>query len=114
MGAVRCLAGRTQIARLLRYAAEQRRDSRVDAVVFVGDCWEDVDEVGHEAGALGLLGLPVFVFQEGNDRVASRIVPQMAKLSGGAHCRFDRSSPSNSSAFWARSPPMPRADGRRS
>ena len=94
MGAVRCLAGRTQIARLLRYAQEQRRESRIDAAVFVGDCCEeDVDQVGHEAGQLGLLGLPVFVFHEGNDRTASRIFPQIAKLTRGAYCRFDRSSP---------------------
>lgn len=94
MGAVRCLAGRTQIARLLRYAAEQRRESRIDAVVFVGDCCEeDVDEVGHEAGQLGLIGLPVFVFQEGEDRVASRLFPQIARLTRGAYCKFDRSSP---------------------
>jgi len=94
MGAVRCLAGRTQIARLLRYAGEQRRDSHIDAVVFVGDCCEeDVDEIGHEAGKLGLLGLPVFVFHEGHDRVASRLFPQIAKLTRGAYCRFDRSSP---------------------
>lgn len=94
MGAVRCLAGRTQIGRLLRYAGDQRRDSRLDAVVFVGDCCEeDVDQVGHEAGQLGLLGLPVFVFQEGQDRVASRIFPQIAKLTRGAYCKFDRNSP---------------------
>ena len=94
MGAVRCLAGRTQIGRLLRYAGEQRRESRIDAVVFVGDCCEeDVDQVGHEAGQLGLLGLPVFVFQEGNDRVASRLFPQIAKLTRGAYCKFDRTTP---------------------
>ena len=94
MGAVRCLAGRTQVSRLLRYAADQKRESRLDAVVFVGDCCEeDVDEIGHEAGKLGLLGLPVFVFQEGQDRVASRIFPQIAKLTRGAYCRFDRTSP---------------------
>ncbi len=94
MGSVRCLAGRTQIGRLLRYAGEQRRESRIDAVVFVGDCCEeDVDQVGHEAGQLGLLGLPVFVFQEGDDRVASRLFPQIARLTRGAHCRFDRTSP---------------------
>ena len=94
MGSVRCLAGRTQIARLLRYAAEQRRESRLDAVVFVGDCCEeDVDAIGHEAGQLGLLGLPVFVFHEGEDRVASRLFPQIAKLTRGAYCKFDRSSP---------------------
>jgi hypothetical protein len=94
MGSVRCLAGRTQIARLLRYAAEQRRESRLDAVVFVGDCCEeDVDAIGHEAGQLGLLGLPVFVFHEGDDRVASRLFPQIAKLTRGAYCKFNRSSP---------------------
>ena len=94
MGAVRCLAGRTQIGRLLRYAGEQRRESRIDALVFVGDCCEeDVDQVGHEAGQLGLLGLPVFVFQEGSDRTASRLFPQIAKLTRGAHCKFDRNSP---------------------
>jgi hypothetical protein len=93
MGAVRCLAGRTQVGRLLRYAGEQRRESRIDAVVFVGDCCEeDVDQVGHEAGQLGLLGLPVFIFQEGDDRVASRIFPQIAKLTRGAYCKFDRTS----------------------
>src|SRR6476620_1466167 len=94
MSSVRCLAGRTQIARVLRYAGEQRRESRIDAVVFVGDCCEeDVDQVGHEAGQLGLLGLPVFVFHEGEDRVASRLFPQIAKLTRGAYCKFDRTSP---------------------
>jgi hypothetical protein len=94
MSGVRCLAGRTQIARLLRYAQEQRRESRINALVFVGDCCEeDVDQVGHEAGQLGLLGLPVFVFHEGDDRTASRLFPQIAKLTRGAYCKFDRSSP---------------------
>jgi len=94
MSSVRCLAGRTQIARMLRYAGEQRRESRIDAVVFVGDCCEeDVDQVGHEAGQLGLLGLPVFVFQEGSDRIASRLFPQIAKLTRGAYSKFDRNSP---------------------
>lgn len=94
MSSVRCLAGRTQIGKLLRYAGEQRRETRLDAVVFVGDCCEeDADAVGHEAGQLGLLGLPVFVFQEGSDRVATRLFPQIAKLTRGAYCRFDRTSP---------------------
>jgi hypothetical protein len=94
MSAVRCLAGRTQIGKMLRYAGEQRREGRLDAVVFVGDCCEeDVDAVGHEAGQLGLLGLPVFVFQEGDDRAASRLFPQIARLTRGAYCKFDPSSP---------------------
>jgi hypothetical protein len=94
MSAVRCLAGHTQISKMLRYAGDQRREARLDAVVFVGDCCEeDIDIVGHEAAQLGLLGLPVFVFQEGGDRVASRLFPQIAMLTRGAYCKFDRTSP---------------------
>ena len=52
-----------------------------------------VDRVLHRREELGLLGLPVFVFQEGDDRVASRLFPQIAKLTRGAYCKFDRSSP---------------------
>jgi hypothetical protein len=33
------------------------------------------------------------VFQEGGDRTASRVFPQIAKLTRGAYCKFDRSSP---------------------
>jgi hypothetical protein len=94
MSAVRCLAGRTQIVRLLRYAAEQRSEHGVKALVFVGDCCEeDVDRVGEAAGTLGLLGLPVFVFQEGKDPLAARLFPQIASLTRGAYCTFDRKSP---------------------
>ena len=70
-------------------------------------------QVGHEAGQLGLLGLPVFVFQEGNDRTASRLFPQIAKLTRGAYCKFDRSSPDQLKRCWARSRPMPPAAARR-
>ena len=91
---VTCAAGHTQIARVLRHALKESRERRLHALVFVGDCCEeDVDAVGHEAGQLGLLGLPVFVFQEGDDRTASRLFPQIAKLTRGAYFRFDRSSP---------------------
>jgi hypothetical protein len=114
MSAVRCLAGRTQIARLLRYAVEQRRDSRIDAVVFVGDCCEeDVDAVGHEAGQLGLLGLPVFVFHEGEDRVASRLFPRSPSRRAAPIASSTARARTSSSGCSAPSPPMPRADARR-
>ena len=58
---VRCLAGRTQIAKLLRHAAKQTRAKKVDALIFIGDAVEeDVDGLGHLAGQLGLLGTPGF------------------------------------------------------
>ena len=53
---------------------------------------ENVDELCHCAGELGVLGVPMFVFQEGNDLVAMQAFKQFALLTGGAHCRFNSSS----------------------
>lgn len=93
MTAVSCLAGQTQIARILQHALEETKRRRVNAVVFVGDCMEeDIDKLGQLAGQLGLLGVPVFVFHEGDDALAHRAFQQIAQLSGGACCRFDAGS----------------------
>jgi hypothetical protein len=93
MTAVRCLGGQTQIARVLRHALAETRRARVNALVFVGDCMEeDVDELCHLAGQLGVLGVPCFMFHEGSDPVARAAFTQIAKLSGGAYCSFDASS----------------------
>lgn len=93
MTAVTCLAGRTQIARLLRHAIKETKRRKVDALVFVGDCMEeDVDELGHLAGELGLLGVPCFIFHEGDEPIARSAFEQIARLSGGACCRFDAAS----------------------
>ena len=87
---VRCLAGRTQIRKVLRHTLRETKDHKVDALVFVGDVVEeDVDALGHLAGQLGLVGTPVFVFQEGGEPVSRRAFEQIAKLSGGAYCGFD-------------------------
>jgi hypothetical protein len=93
MTGVSCLGGRTQIAKLLRHALAETRREKINALVFVGDAMEeDVDELGHLAGELGLLGVPVFVFHEGRDPVAARTFQQVARLSNGAYCRFDANS----------------------
>ena len=49
--------------------------------------------VRHRAGELGLLGVKAFLFQEGADPTAERAFRHIAQLTGGAHCRFDASSP---------------------
>jgi hypothetical protein len=95
MTEVRCLAGKTQIARVLRHALDGSRAAKVNAVVFVGDCMEeDADALGALAGELGVRGVPVFVFQEGHEARAERTFRQIAELSRGAWCRFDASSAS--------------------
>ncbi|TVR95310.1 MAG: VWA domain-containing protein [Rhodospirillales bacterium] len=93
MTSVTCAAGETQIRRVLRHAVNETRKRRVNALVFVGDCMEeDVDRLGQLAGELGVLGLPAFMFHEGRDAVAEYAFKQVARLSGGAYCRFDHGS----------------------
>ncbi|HYG87980.1 MAG TPA: VWA domain-containing protein [Azospirillum sp.] len=93
MTAVHCLAGQTQIGRVLAHAIKQTKVERVNALVFVGDCMEeDIDRLAHQAGELGLLGVPVFLFHEGADPVARRAFQTIARLTGGACCPFDAAS----------------------
>jgi hypothetical protein len=93
MRAVSCLGGETQIERVLDHAIAETRRRRVNALVFVGDAMEEnVDRLCRLAGELGLLGVPVFVFHEGSDRLAERAFRQIAKLSRGAYLRFDLAS----------------------
>jgi len=93
MTGVRCLAGKTQIARVLKNAIVEAKRGRVGALVFVGDAMEeDLDALGDLAGRLGLLGVRMFIFHEGRDANAGRTFRHLATLTGGACCRFDSSS----------------------
>lgn len=93
MTGVSCLAGHTQIGKVLGRAIKETKSKKVSALVFVGDSIEeDVDKLGHLAGELGLLGVPCFMFHEGGDPVARLAFRQIAKLSGGAYCPFDANS----------------------
>lgn len=93
MTGVSCLGGRTQIGRLLGHALAETRARKINAVVFVGDAMEeDPDALCHRAGELGMLGVPLFIFHEGGEPTAAETFRQMARLSGGAYCRFDANS----------------------
>jgi hypothetical protein len=94
MTGVFCLAGQTKIGRVLQHAVRETQKKRVAALVFVGDCFEEsLDEVGQTAGRLGMLGVRAFLFQEGHNPQAEQAFRHIAKLTNGAHCRFDSSSP---------------------
>ncbi len=93
MSRIDCRGGMTQIRKVLRQALDEARREPVQAVVYVGDCMEEnVDELCQRAGELGLLKVPVFIFQEGREPVASRAFAEIARLTGGAHLHFDASS----------------------
>src|SRR5262249_48358551 len=74
----------------LTHARRETKSSRVQALVFVGDAMEEkVDKLCTLAGELGLLGMPAFMFQEGNDAATEQAFREIARLTRGAYCRFD-------------------------
>jgi hypothetical protein len=90
MGKIDCQGGNTQIGKVLSDARREARASGVRAVVFVGDAMEEeINDLCAKAGELGLLKVPVFMFQEGHDSVAEQAFREITRLSGGAWCRFD-------------------------
>ncbi len=94
MTSVSCRAGHTQIGKILGHAIKETRKRKVDALVFIGDALEEqIDALGQKAGELGVLGVPVFAFQEGRDPVVRAAFEEVARLSGGAYSPFDSSSP---------------------
>jgi hypothetical protein len=90
MSKIDCQGGNTQIGKVLSEARREAVTSGVRAVVFVGDAMEEsVDNLCAKAGELGMLKVPVFLFQEGHDPVAEQAFREIARLTGGAWCRFD-------------------------
>lgn len=93
MSRVECRGGYTQIAKVLSHARRQAESGGVSALVYVGDCMEeDADRLCRLAGELGLLSVPVFLFQEGRDPIAEATFREIARLTRGAWCPFDEGS----------------------
>lgn len=86
-----CRAGHTQIGKVLAHALKETGTAKVSAMVYIGDAMEEqLDDLAEKAGRLGLLGVPVFIFQEGRDREAEAAFKEIARLTRGAWFRFDR------------------------
>lgn len=93
MRQVECVGGHTQVERVLKHTLAEGRERRINALVYVGDCLEESpDDVAMRAGELGLLGVPIFAFQEGAEPRARACFQDMARLTRGAYCSFDASS----------------------
>ncbi len=93
MRQVSCAGGFTQISKVLAHGKRENASAKVNALIYVGDCMEEnVDRLAGLAGELGLIGTPVFVFQEGRDAKAERAFREIARLSGGAYAPFDAGS----------------------
>jgi hypothetical protein len=90
MERIDCRGGHTQIGKVLAHSKRETQAVKIQALVFVGDAMEEkLDDLCHAAGELGMLGVPAFMFQEGDDPVAERAFREIARLTRGAYCRFD-------------------------
>src|SRR5499433_1641204 len=90
MERIDCRGGHTQICKIIAHATRETQATKVQALVFVGDAMEEkLDDLCHAAGALGLLGVPAFMFQEGDDPITEQAFREIARLTRGAYCRFD-------------------------
>jgi hypothetical protein len=87
MQKVMCMAGYTQISRVLRHARKENASKQVNALVLISDaCEEDPPNLYAEARELSV---PTFLFQEGNDARVERIYTELARITKGAYCKFD-------------------------
>jgi hypothetical protein len=90
MTRIDCRGGNTQIGKVLAHARQETAKKKVSVLVFVGDALEEkIDRLATIAGELGLLGVRVFIFQEGRDPQVERGFREIARLSNGAYARFD-------------------------
>jgi hypothetical protein len=90
MARVTCAAGHTQIRRVLAHARKENAREKVSGLILISDACEEVPiDLYTEARELGV---PAFLFQEGTDEYVGKIYAEIARITGGAHCRFDAAS----------------------
>lgn len=93
MTGVDCRGGNTQIGKVLAHIRRATSEGKISAAVYVGDAMEEnVDRLCQTAGEIGLLNVPLFMFQEGNDGVTREAFREIARLTRGAYFRLDASS----------------------
>lgn len=84
-----CLAGPTQITKILKHSASEAARTPISAVVYIGDALEEsLEELCLKAGELGVRGVRCFFFQDGHDLIAERGFREMARITGGAYFRL--------------------------
>ncbi|MEX0963670.1 MAG: VWA domain-containing protein [Pseudohongiellaceae bacterium] len=93
MSSIQCQAGATQLHRLLQHAIDENKIKKIKCLIYIGDAMEEnVDLLAQLAGKLGLLNVPLFMFQERHDPVARAAFQELSRLSGGAYSQFDSAS----------------------
>lgn len=88
MSRVSCEGGYTKIKRALDHVRAEHQKQPIAAVVYVGDAMEE--DHGTVCDTSASLGVPLFIFQEGDDPDARRTFQEMARLGPkNAYCCFE-------------------------
>jgi hypothetical protein len=104
MRRIRCEAGATKIARVLKHIRAEHAREKINAAIFVGDACEEIPGELYDAAAG--LGVPLFMFQEGDGlalyidqrgeivfehspQKVETVFREIARLTNGAYARFD-------------------------
>jgi hypothetical protein len=104
MNTISCAGGTTKIARILRHIRTENAREKISAAIFVGDACEEIPAELYDAAAG--LGVPVFLFQEGDGLViyidqrgeyivdhppqkVETVFREIARLTNGAYAKFD-------------------------
>jgi len=92
MTQVTCITGHTQYGKAFEHVRKEHAKEPVGAVVVIGDMCEEAAPTLYDA--VGGLGVPCFMFQEGGDRSeheyrnANEIFREIARLTKGAYSQF--------------------------
>jgi hypothetical protein len=94
MSPIQCETGVTQIERVLRHALREHERTPVQGITFIGDAMEeDLGVLGALADELGTAGVPLHMFQEGNDAAVRNAFRLLALKTGGTHSAFNPAVP---------------------
>jgi len=81
-----CVAGYTQIAKILAHIRREHAQKPVHAAVFIGDAMEETPHALYDAA--GGLGVPCFIFQEGHNPYVEQVFKEITLLTKGAYAKF--------------------------
>jgi hypothetical protein len=90
MSTVTCRGGPTQIGRVLSHVRKEHQRQKVDALTLISDACEEIPADLYAAARE--LGVPTFMFQEGDNDQVSKIFAEIANITAGASCGFDSSA----------------------
>jgi hypothetical protein len=87
MNKITCMAGHTQIEKVLKHAMREHAKAPIAALILISDACEENENDLYAAARE--LPVPCFVFQEGRSDLVASIYGRIAEITKGAVAQFD-------------------------